>query len=127
MKDSVKTYLRNFSLVMVAYSVLLIVSRLLLNAEIDNQALRIIIAILPILPVPIGVWVIMTFVRTMDELQRRIQFEAVAFSMVMTGMITFTLGLLADVGVPQLDLTWVLPMSIALWGVGQSIASWRYQ
>ncbi|GAB5493827.1 MAG: hypothetical protein Phog2KO_40420 [Phototrophicaceae bacterium] len=127
MNENVKTYLKNFSLTMVAYSVLLIVSRLLLNAEIENQALRIVIAVLPVLPVPFGVWVIMTFVRTMDELQRRIQFEAVAFSMLMTGMITFTLGFLADVGVPQLGLIWVFPMSIALWGIGQFLASRRYQ
>lgn len=126
MKENVRTYLKHFSVTMIAYTVLLIVSRLLLNT-VDNQALRIIIAILPVLPVPFGIWVVMIYVRSLDELQRRIQFEAVAFSMLMTGSITFTLGFLADAGVPQLSLIWVFPMSIALWGIGQFIATRRYQ
>lgn len=126
MKENVRTYLKHFSATMIAYSILLIVSRLLLNT-VDNQALRIVIAILPVLPMPFGIWVVMTFVRSLDELQRRIQFEAVAFSMLMTGGITFTLGFLADAGIPQLSLIWVFPMSIGLWGVGQFIAARRYQ
>lgn len=126
MKENVRTYLKHFSVTMIAYTVLLIVSRLLLNT-VDNQALRIIIAILPVLPVPFGIWVVMIYVRSLDELQRRIQFEAVAFSMLMTGSITFTLGFLADADVPQLSLIWVFPMSIALWGIGQFIATRRYQ
>ncbi len=126
MKENVRTYLKHFSVTMIAYTVLLIVSRLLLNT-VDNQALRIIIAILPVLPVLFGIWVVMIYVRSLDELQRRIQFEAVAFSMLMTGSITFTLGFLADAGVPQLSLIWVFPMSIALWGIGQFIATRRYQ
>jgi hypothetical protein len=65
--------------------------------------------------------------RGLDELQRRIQFEGMAFSFLGTCVITLTWGFLQNAGLPQADVIWVTPLLIALWGIGLGIASRRYQ
>jgi hypothetical protein len=92
-----------------------------------DSPLRYPVALLPVLPVLFGVFALISFVRSIDELQRQIQLEGIAFSLGMTGVITFSLGLLEGTGFPFISMTWVLPMMIALWGIGVAIASRRYQ
>jgi hypothetical protein len=53
-------------------------------------------------------------------LQRRVQFEAVAFAFAATALLTFTYGLLENVDFPRISLTWVLPLMIVLWTAGQA-------
>ena len=120
-----RTYRKRFVVVMIAYAGLLILSLILLRS-VEEQALRIAIAILPVLPIPFGIWAYLDFVRSLDELEQRIQLEAVAFSLGMTGVITFTVGFLGNADIPQFDLIWVFPMMIAFWGIGQVIANRRY-
>jgi hypothetical protein len=120
------TYKRRLVAVMVAYIVVLFGSVTLLKTMSD-PILRALVAVLPVLPVLVGIFVFMAFLRQLDELQRRIQFEAFAFSLGMTGVITFTLGFLEGVDVPSPGLIWVFPMMIALWGIGAAIAGRRYR
>jgi hypothetical protein len=121
-----RLYMRRFALAMMGYVGTLFLSLFLLGRT-DIQALRIALAILPILPVSYGLWAYMDWVRNLDELQQRIQLEAVAFSLGMTGVVTFTIGFLENAGVPQPSLIWIFPMIILFWGVGQFIAMRRYE
>jgi hypothetical protein len=63
----------------------------------------------------------------MNELQQRIQLEALGFSFGATAILTFTYGFLQNVGFSDLNWTWVVPLMIGLWGIGQIVAGRRYR
>lgn len=108
------------------YAVALIVSVLVLRAD-PPAPLRYPAALLPVLPVAYGVWAYTRFLHGIDELQRRIQLDGLAFSVGGTGLLTVTWGFLELAGLPRLPVLWVLPILIWLWGIGAAIASRRYQ
>lgn len=75
------------------------------------------IALLPLLP---GVLIIGLLVRLLsraDEVQKRRQLVALGFSMAATALLTFSYGFLESVGLPDLNLTLVLPVAVALWAL----------
>lgn len=125
-KANASLYMRRFAIAMWGYIVFLLASVYSLN-RIEGQNLRILIALLPVIPVSYGLWSYMQWLRNLDEFQQRIQLEAIAFSLGMTGIVTFTIGFLENAGIPQPGLIWVFPMIIAFWGVGQLIALRRYE
>jgi hypothetical protein len=97
------------------------------NAGIGHFGLRTLIALLPMLPIAWVVVIILRFIRSLDELQQKIQFEAVVFSAVMTGLLTAAYGFMEGVGYPKLDTIWIMPMLMVLWVGGQVLARRRYQ
>ena len=118
-------YLVEFGGAMLAYVVLLPLSIYAYRA-VDQDALRAIIAVLPVVPTLLGLVAILRAIRRMDELERRVHFEAVAFAFAATALLTFTFGLLENVSFPQISLVWILPLMVALWGIGQVLARLRY-
>lgn len=119
-------YLIRFGLAMFAYVVVLIVSQLIADVLADNP-LRYVVVLLPIIPIMFAFAAFIVYIRQLDELQRRIEFEAFAFSAGITGMITFALGLMESAGLPSVGLIWVFPMLVMFWGFGKIIAQKRYQ
>jgi hypothetical protein len=126
MNQAAKTYVMQFSGAMVLYVVMLILSVWGVK-NLAESPLRIIAALLPIIPISLGLLVFLRFFGSMDELQKRIQLYAMAFSFGATGLLTFTYGLLQNAGLPQVSFIAVFPVMLALWGLGSVIASWRYQ
>ena len=121
-----RPFVTQFALAMLAYGVVLIASILLLQGN-PEAWWRFPVALSPVIPALVGMQVIVRVVREMDELQQRIQLEAVAFSLGSTAMLTFSYGFLEGVGFPHLNWTFVLPMIVALWGIGQIVARRRYR
>ncbi len=121
-----RRYTVRFIASMVAYALLLPVCIRLMQGAGDSPA-RYLLALLPVVPVAYGLLAFIRFLREMDELQRRIQFEAFGFSLGCTALATFTLGFLERAGFPQISMVWVLPMMIAFWGIGSALASRRYR
>jgi len=76
---------------MAAYSLMVPVSIRMLRGH-EHTPLGYAIAFLPIIPSAFAMWAFLRFFRGLDELQRRIQFEAVAFSFLATCLITLTLA-----------------------------------
>lgn len=74
------------------------ISRGLLEMELDNRWLRIAIALTPVPFFVHFLWFWMKGVATMDELERRIQLEALALAFPLMAVLLMTLGLL-DVAV----------------------------
>jgi len=118
-------YVIEFGGAMLAYVVLLPLSIFAYRA-VDQDALRAMVAVVPVVPTLLGLAAILRAVRRMDELERRIHFEAVAFAFAATALLTFTYGLLENVDFPRISLTWILPLMVALWGLGQALARRRY-
>jgi hypothetical protein len=85
------------------------------------------IAILPVLPALLIPVAAAHFFRVMDEMQRRIQLEGLAFSSVATAVLTLTYGFLGNAGLPQLSWVWVWPVMGVCWAVGLALARRRYQ
>src|SRR6202035_2258815 len=89
MNTNGKRYLKEFGGAMAAYSAMVPTSIWLLRGH-EHTPLGYAIAFLPIIPSALALWAFMRMFRTLDELQRRIQLEAVAFSFLATCLITLT-------------------------------------
>ncbi len=126
MKSAGWTYLKEFGGAMLAYTIVLPISIALINAH-PHAAWRAPVALAPIVPAAFALWAFVRQVRRLDELQRRIQFEALAISFGATGLLTFSYGFLEYVGFPHINLIWVLPLMVALWGVSLVVSSLRYR
>ena len=79
---------------------------------------------IPALLVPV---VVVRRLRTMDELQRQIQLEALGYAFAGTAVITFGYGFLERVDFPRVSAFSVWPLMGALWFVGIGVARWRYR
>ena len=125
-KSAGRIYRKEFLLAMAAYVVVLIVSIILINLSPSSAWWRIPLAITPVIPAIFGVIAFIRFLGRIDELQRRIQLEALAFGFGGAGVLTFSYGFLENIGFPHLSWLFVWPLMIALWGIGGAIASRRY-
>lgn len=121
-----KTYTIELIASMVAYTVILMGSIWALERT-EARILQVVLAVLPVVPLLFGLRAFLRFLSRMDELQQRIQLQAIGFAAGATGMITITIGFLGNAGLPQPSWIWVFPMIIAFWGIGTAIASRRYQ
>jgi hypothetical protein len=126
-KSVSKMYVKEFSLAMGAYVIAVIVSVTLINVSPNGAWWRIPLALLPVLPALFGLRAYMRFFSRIDELQRRIQSEALAFGFASAGILTFSYGFLENAGLPRLSWIFVFPLMIAMWGIGAGIAARRYQ
>ena len=125
MNANAKSYMKEFGSSMAVYAAMVPVSIWLLKGH-EHSPLRYFFAALPIIPSAFAMWAAIRFFRRLDELQRRIQFEGIAFSFLATCLLTLTWGFLQTAGWPQADVIWVAPLLIMLWGLGLGIASRRY-
>lgn len=126
MNSGGKRYLKEFLTSMAGYTVMVPVSILILRGH-EHTALGYCVALLPIVPSVFALWAFLRFFRGLDELQRRIQLEAVAFSFLATCLITLTWAFQQNAGLPRFDVSWVAPLLIGLWGIGVAIAKRRYE
>jgi len=119
--------MKEFGTAMAAYVIVLIVSITLINISPNSAWWRIPLALAPVIPAIFAMIAYMHFVGRVDELQRRIQFEGLAFGFGGAGILTFSYGFLENVGFPHISWLFVFPLMIALWGIGVAIAARRYR
>ena len=112
---------------MIGYSVLLPLSLIALsNAQSDGPA-AIVVAVLPVVPLFLALSGILGAMRALDELQRRIQLEAVVIAGLLTAFVTFTYGLMeASELAPEISMIWVLPFMVIVWGIAAAVGARRY-
>jgi hypothetical protein len=108
------------------YIIVLPISMLLIYAY-PHAVWRIPLALAPVVPVAFALGAVVRHLGRLDELQRRIQFEALAFACGGTALLTFSYGFLEYVGFPHINLIWVLPLLCALWRLGGAVASRKYR
>jgi hypothetical protein len=123
-----RTYMAQFGLAMIVYGLVLLASVLVLNSNPDPDApWRIPLALAPTIPAIYGLMAFVRFMGGMDELQRSIQLEAIAFGFGGTAILTFGYGFLQGVGFPNLNWTFIFPLMIGLWGIGVAVAGRKYR
>lgn len=133
MRPAHRQYLKSFIPAMLAYVAVLFASILLLQ-KLGSTAplyLRTALALSPVIPLVFACLAIMRFVRDSDELERKIELEAIALSCLFTGLIFMSLGFLASSKLIYLDgaavAIWVFPSLCGLYGVSKCISSRRYR
>lgn len=126
LKRSAKIYTVQVTGLMAVYCVLLLLSVWLLG-KFSDTPWRIPLAILPAIPLLFVVWAVIRFVRTVDEFQKSIHLEAMAFSFLSTVVITLTYGFLENAGLPHFPLVGVPVLMCCLWGVGAALSTVKYR
>jgi hypothetical protein len=122
-----KRYYKEFGIAMTVYVITVIASVTVLTKFEFPQAIRAVIALTPVVPTIFVIIAIMRALRDSDELQQKVQFNAIVFSAVTTGMITFGYGFLEGIGFPKFPTIWILPMIFGLWGMGLGYFWKKYQ
>lgn len=109
------------------YAGALVISLKLLQSGVTDPALQIAIALLPVLGVGMAVFAIVGQIQRLDEMQRRVQLEALALAFVGTAVFTLTYGFLENVGFSKLPTFAIWPIMASLWLVGTLIGRLRYR
>jgi hypothetical protein len=113
-------------LALLAYLMLLLGSVTVLRGNPEAEW-RYLVAVVPVLPAALVVFLFVRRLAQTDELQKRIQTEAFGFALAGTALLTFTYGFLEGGGLPHLNWTFILPLIAVLWGVGTAIFTFRYR
>jgi hypothetical protein len=122
-----KQYLREMTTTMVLYGLVLVGSIELVTHASIVSPWRELIVLSPMIPASAVAWIVLRELRRMDELQRRIQLEALGISFAGTAVLTFSYGFLEGLGYPRLSMFAVLPVLATLWVLGLVLARRRYQ
>lgn len=122
-----KQYLKELATTLVVYLAVLVGSIELLTHVDVARPWRDLLALSPMIPAATMAWVILRELRRMDELQLRMQLEALGFSFAGTAILTFSYGFLEGLGYPRLSMFTVWPMLATLWILGIALARRRYQ
>jgi hypothetical protein len=121
-----RRYMIRFLSAMAVYSVLIIIAGRTIR-HVDPTWAKVMLALLPIVPIGVALSELLRFVASLDELQRRVQFEAVATAGVLTCMLTFAWGMLEMAGFPKLPIVLVTPLFSAAYGFGVWRATRKYE
>lgn len=119
-------YLWEFAVSLLAYVIVLIISVILLASLDIGPISRALLSLMPVIPGLAICWAIVRQLRRVDELQRKIQFEALGLAFAATAITTFSYGFLENVGLPKLTMFAVWPLMAAFWIIGYIISSRRY-
>jgi hypothetical protein len=122
-----RRYIAELSASIAAYVTVLMLSITIQIHAPPAAAWRPAIVLLPMLPAATVCWVVLRQLHRMDELQRRLQFEALAFAFAGTALMTFSYGFLEGAGCPRLSMFTVWPLMAVLWIIGLLINQRRYQ
>lgn len=121
-------YLYEMGAALGCYMVVLVASLFALNQfQYADFVSRAIITLSPIIPAAFMCWAVVRKLRRLDEMQLRIQFEALGFAFAASALLTFSYGFMENIGAPHLPWLWVWPVMGLMWIVGLMIAKHRYQ
>ena len=125
-----RRYLREFLPPMVAYVLILFFSVWLLK-RVDEPGLRALVALMPVPAIGMALRAIIRYIRDVDELQQRIELEAVSFAAAFVSMVYVTgafLQLAKVIDIPSgVAMVWVFPLICASYGLAKIVVARRYQ
>lgn len=130
MKEAGRRYIRDMAIAAAVYvGVVFGAATLIRHSGLPLPQWAVIaIALTPVIPALMMMRTYLTFVRQMDEFNRRIQSEAWLISAGVVGFGTFTYSFLEEwAHLPRLEIVWVFPALIFAWGLATYFVRRRYQ
>lgn len=125
-----RRYLRALWPALAVYSLSLFASIFLIRRGIESVPLRGLVAVLPVLPIGWMMLAALRYLREVDELQRRIETEAIGAASLLVSLVYFAGGMLQKAKVIDLDagiaMIWVFPLLCATYGIAKMILTRRY-
>jgi len=125
-----RRYLREFMPAMLGYVLALFLSMWLLRTFELPDALRALVALLPVPPIAFAVRAIIRYIRDTDELQRRIELEALSIATAGVSLGYLSAGLLQAAKVIDVPasaaMIWVFPLVCLVYGVAKVVIARRY-
>jgi hypothetical protein len=110
----------------IGYPALVLLSVWFLRSH-PGSVWRYAVAVAPMAPVLWLAFAAVRFLHQADELERRIQLEAIAFSFVVTAVGTLSYAFLQSAGLPPLNPWWIWIVMTALWAGGVMTLKIRYR
>lgn len=125
-----RRYLRALWPILVGYSLTLFLSLWLVKRGIASVPLRAVVAVLPALAIALLMRAALRYLREIDELQRRIETEAIGIASLLVSLLYFAAGLLQKAKVVDVDaaaaMIWVFPLLCASYGIAKMVLTRRY-
>lgn len=109
------------------YAIFIVASAWFLrNSSGVSQPVQMIVALLPIIPGALFVWVHIRQINAMDEFLRKVQLDSLGIAAAGTAFLTLAYGSLEAAGFPRLSMFYVSPLMVAIWSVSNIIQIlWR--
>ncbi|MBV6846581.1 hypothetical protein KWH29_14705 [Xanthomonas campestris pv. paulliniae] len=125
-----RRYYREFGIPMLLYVLVMLFWRYLLG-HVGPHWARVLIALLPAVLVVLVIRAVARYVRDSDEMQRRIELEAIAIAAGLVSGAYMTAGFLqaaALIDVPaSAAMLWVFPLLCVIYGITKSIHARRFE
>lgn len=125
-----RRYMREFMPAMAGYTLAILGSVWLLKGHVADPALRTLVALAPVPFVAFAMRAMIRYIRDTDELQRRIEVEAVSFATALVSLGYFAAGLLQSAKVIDVPasaaMIWMFPLVCLVYGIAKAVISRRY-
>ena len=125
-----KRYIGALLPIMLGYSLVLSASIWWIKRGIESVPLRALVAVLPALAIVLLMRAALRYLREIDELQRRIETEAIGIASLLVSVLYFAGGLLQKAKVIDIDsaaaMIWVFPLLCMTYGIAKMILTRRY-
>ena len=125
-----KRYHRALWPIMIGYTATLVASIHVIKRGVESLPLRAVVAVLPALMLVLLMLATLRYLREIDELQRRIETEAIGIASLLVSVVYFAGGLLQQAKVIDVEagnaMLWVFPMLAAIYGIAKMVLTRRY-
>lgn len=129
--DLRRRYTREILLAMAAYMVMVVATVSVLRDGGPEGPLRALVALLPVPPIAFVLRAMVRYIRDADEMQQRIELEAVSIATALVALLYMSGGFLQAAKVIDLPaaavMIWVFPLLCATYGVAKFLVMRRYQ
>ena len=127
-KENGRIYFKEMGLAALLYTVVTLGTGFTVRQLAEGSPWRIVLALLPVIPILLGLRAIARFVRRSDELQQKIQMIAAMTSLGVILVGCIAIGFLqAYAGFPTFSLFWIAMFGILFWGLMQGVVTRRFK
>lgn len=92
-----------------------------------DSSIRLLIALIPLVPLAFGLMAVVQLYRRSDERLRRIHMESLAFGFIFSAPLVVTYGFLETGGLQKISVWWVWIVMALAWTVGRFFVVRRYR
>lgn len=121
-----RRYLWEVAAAMLAYMGAIMLSTRLLHGSVTGP-LKVLVALLPLLPLIFMFVAVIRFLRYTDEMLRRLHIQAFAIAAGVTAFLALTYGCLEMAGFPRLSAWWTFFCIDMIWGFAVWMLERRYK